>query len=700
MAGEIQGNYQVNLQIQPSGIKAPGKLQSSDINIGRLLNGINNVQLEPKKEIVSNEKYTYQGNEGRLVKYDDGSIMFEAKKQVDGKVVPYQYTFKDEKALGKNQPSSQVLDPASFNERKTINYEYHRNGKIKNTETRKGVANILVQQEQFDKNGKIENRKVYDKNGKLLNDVKYTHNKDNSVDAKVYDKDNKLQYTSHTQCKPDGKTAISSETRYPDGALRSEAKYYDNGKIQASTNYFEDGKVKDKTEYWDNGVIKEQEQYDETGKVTKKISAEIDGNFGESRQVGEGDCYLMATINSIRELDNGQQMLNNLVKIETNENGEKVYKVTLPGAQVVAEGLRTDNRVDPNKMHITGEYTFTESEMQEILKQAGKQYSLGDGDVILLEAAFEKYRNEVDQTLEDNPKFKEETKRKLGIGGAQTGHDKQNILAGGYSEDPTFMLTGRISELYSILKDNPPFGLSYEDLQAGNVTVLPNENNRGVIEKSAISEIDGNVKKSKQELNEMLDNVMNDGKDGHIDNVAVASFVMIKANGDNGGHALTLKSVTEDTVVMINPWHPDKEITMSREDFIKSVGHLNVADTSKLPLTVADVQANPNNPTPGGALASVTNNMQANNVQVQNHTTTNTGQAQQTQQANQNNQTSYGVQRGDSLWKIAKKHLGEGATATQIANYINEIMKANPSLKWNKNHTSVLIRTGDNIILP
>lgn len=688
MAGEIQSNYQLNLPTQLSKINSHGKLQVSNLNIGGALNGLTNVQLEQNK-IVSKEKYTYQGNEGVLIKYDNGSVIFQANKQINGNNVQYQYTFKDEKAFTKKQPSSEILNPNSLNKRTTINYEYHRNGKIKNKETRKGITNTLVQQENYKKDGKIENRKVYDNKGKLIKNMQFTHNKDNSVDTKVYDKDNKLQYTIHTQYKPDGKTAILTESHYPDGALRGEAKFDDNGNIQVSTDYFEDGKVKAKTEYWDNGVIKEQEQFDESGKVTKKISAEIDGNFGESRQVGEGDCYLMATINSIRKLDNGQQMLNNLVKVETNENGEKIYKVTLPGAQVAAEGLRTDNRVDPNKMHITGEYSFTEAEMQEILKQAGRKYSLGDGDVILLEAAFEKYRNEVADTLKDNPQLKSQ----IGIAGVQTGSNLDNILAGGRAEDATFILTGRTSKMY--MDNNVPNGLDYTAMTTtGELQLVPRkQNNNSLLSKAAVSEIDGKITNNKTELNTMLDEIMNDGKDGKIDNIATAGFKVIHEDGTEGGHRLTIKSVTKDTVTLINPWHPDKDVTMSRQDFMQCCNSINIADTSKLPLTVADVQANPDHPISGGALASMVNNMQntAGGSAVQNNTVANT---------EQNQQTNHEVKRGDNLWKIAKQKLGAKATATQIANYIDEVMNANPKLKWNSSHTSVMIRPGDNIILP
>ncbi|MDE6137995.1 MAG: hypothetical protein K2F57_00830, partial [Candidatus Gastranaerophilales bacterium] len=328
MAGEIQNNFQLNLPTKVSNLK-PSQLTNQLINIGNEL-GASKPETQSKVKIVSKEKYNYNGSEGVLLKLDDGSLVFQTQQQINGKNVSHQYKFKNEKALNKKQPSSEVFNSGNLARRTVINYEYYRNGKVKNKETRIG-QNKLSRQEHFDKNGKLQNRIVYDKDGKLLKNIKYTHNKDNSVDINVYDKDNKLEETVHSQYKPDGKTLISSESRYPDGNLKAESKYDANGKIQAKTEYYENQAVKSKAEYWDNGVIKEQEQYDENGKVTKKISAEIDGNFGESRQVGEGDCYLMATINSIRELDNGQEMLQKLVKVETNENGEKVYTVTLPG---------------------------------------------------------------------------------------------------------------------------------------------------------------------------------------------------------------------------------------------------------------------------------------------------------------------------------------------------------------------------------
>lgn len=691
MADGVRGNSQLknistNLQ-HFTNVGGSKKIDIKKLDIGKLLATHNNSTAQ-NDNIVSSERCTYDNAQGVLIRYKDGTMMFQTQKEVNGKKVICQYKFDNEKKMEKNRPSSQVINPGQKNQ-VTYNYEYYHNGKVKNTEIR-NAQNVLIREEEFNRKGLIKSRTLYDKNGELSQNIKFEHDTKNHTSvAKAYDKDNKLISTAYNQYQADGKTLVSQKINDANGNLQKISNYDEKGKPTDETVYYANSNIKATTEYWDNGVIKERRTYDENGKVVNKISAEIDGNFENSRQVSEGDCYLMATINSIRELDNGQQMLKDLVKVETNENGEKIYTVTFPGAQVAAEGLRTDDRVDPDKMYITGTYTFTETEMQDILKLAGKNYSLGDGDVILLEAAFERYRTEVAQTLDANLELKTER----GFAGTQTGRNRENILAGGFSEDPIFIMTGKQSSVYSTYSDNPPYGLSYEDLQKGEAVVMStNQCSLRALSKSAVSEIDGELTKDQEDLNRMLDSVMKDGEDGQIDNIAVASFVMVRPDGKKGGHALTLKSVTADTVILINPWHPDKEITMSREDFLKSASHVTIADTTKPSVTVEDVQQNPNSANP-----------HLNKPQNQEGQSQLQQVAQQIQNLiNKNNQGQniHSVRRGDNLWKIARRHLGEGATATQIANYISKIMEANQSLKWDKTHTKVMIYVGDNITLP
>ncbi|MCM1338498.1 MAG: LysM peptidoglycan-binding domain-containing protein [Muribaculaceae bacterium] len=62
--------------------------------------------------------------------------------------------------------------------------------------------------------------------------------------------------------------------------------------------------------------------------------------------------------------------------------------------------------------------------------------------------------------------------------------------------------------------------------------------------------------------------------------------------------------------------------------------------------------------------------------------------------------TQYEVKSGDNLWNIAKQQLGDGASAADIAKYVDKIMEANPSLSWDSSHTKVMIHPGDKLNLP
>lgn len=662
---------------QSDSTRLDGEIVEKKIDVSEALHNLGKTNsAATKPAVVSKEKFTYDGIQGILVKYDDGSAVFVTKKQVNGKEQDYQLRFKNDKDIENKHPSSEIYNAGKENQ-VISNFEYYNNGNLKNKKVF-NAQNKLIREDKHDRDGLIENRRVNDKNGELLQVVKFKNRdkKNHTVQAEVYDKSDKLVSVAYNNYQEDNTTLVSQEIKYPNGVTKSKGECYDNGLFKTKTEYYPSGKLKKETLYWDNGVIKEQKTYDEDGNVIDKISPEIDGNFEFSTQVGEGDCYLMATINSIRELDGGQEMLKNLVKIETNEKGEKVYTVTFPGAKIAADGLNTDERIDPNKMHITGTYTFTEQEIEGILRQAGIRYSIGDGDVILLEAAFEKYRNEVQQTLKENG-----LTNVSNIAGLQTGLNPNNILYGGTAQDATFILTGRPSSLYST---KPQYALQSEDAHNGIMTVIPMPKDN-TLEKTAVSEVDGEISNTQKELDKLLDQIMNDSKDGHTDLIAVASFKLVDKKGKVSGHGLTIKSVTADTVTLVNPWFPKKEITMTRADFMRSVASVTVSDTTKPPVTV-----NNNGGASGGNDQNPTN--PPNNTPVNNGGNDNPNGTPQ--------KNVHSVKRGENLWKIAKKHLGSGATATQIANYVNKIMQANPSLKWDNRHYNVIIHAGDKIVLP
>ena len=301
----------------------------------------------------------------------------------------------------------------------------------------------------------------------------------------------------------------------------------------------------------------------------------LDNNYGNSFQEGQGDCYLLATINAIRNVSGGQEHLQSL-RTEKTVDGKKVYTYNLPGAKLAAESLKTDNL--QGGIFITGEYSFTEDEVQNILSEEGTRYSKGDPDVILLEAAFEKYREEVNQTLEANNLSVDDY---WTIAGMVTGTEKDNPLSGGYAHDAIYILTGKKSELYSTTDyDKRPI-LSSTALLDNKALPLSTATPYTY---QSIDEIEGNIRITNRALNKMLDKLQKDFEtDNKSDRIATASFKIGDTPNDSGGHAFTIKRVTENEVILINPWYPDRDLKMSREMFVEYCTRMTIAsdDTPK-----------------------------------------------------------------------------------------------------------------------
>lgn len=303
-------------------------------------------------------------------------------------------------------------------------------------------------------------------------------------------------------------------------------------------------------------------------KKPEKDKLGLDNYYGNSFQKSQGDCYLLATINSIRNVSGGQEYLQGL-RTEKTVNGEKIYTFKLPGAELAAKSLKDDNL---SNVFITGEYSFTEDEVRDILAKEGQRYSKGDPDVILLEAAFEKYREEVQQTLEANNLSTEEYWQ---IAGMVTGRKDHNILSGGWEHDAIFILTGKKSEYYSSSDyDEIPI-LSSKALQDNMALPLLTGNQ---YKGQSIDEIDGNIRRTNYALNKMLNKIQKDFEDDNkADLVATASFKVGSSLEDSGGHAFTVKKVTDNEVILINPWYPDRELKMSREMFSECCTSMTIA---------------------------------------------------------------------------------------------------------------------------
>lgn len=520
-----------------------------------------NTQKESKetKDTVKIEDYTYKTRDGHTVEGQlhykkDGSIVF--KSSYNG---VYEVTFSSQENFDKKLPKMErtANGPISILKK----YEYNNNNTLSNVKVTQIIPGEkkekVLKEEKRDDKGRLVNIKQFDNDGKCKLEVVYTDKDENHRTAVTYDKNHKVTETTEEEYKDGKLTHIKSydanhnmirETKYEAGKL-STRNIYKNGKLNQSFEYFS------KT-----GGIKSRTLYDENGKVIQhnEIEATPDGNFGVAAQIGQGDCYLLASINSLRGTDEGHALLKSLIKTTKDASGNKTYTVTLPGAKIAAKSLKDDPNIENGKMYITGTYTFTQEQLNELIEYSGTHYTLGDADVLLLEAAFEQYRKEASKTVKANNLQTNPTQ-----GGLTNVSNVVNILDGGLSFDSTFMLTGKPSASY-LPKTQPEAGFDLENLKNGKISI--SRKNQEMV-KAAPREIDGEEVRTKGELDNMLDEIMKKQASGNDTIVATAGFYMMKDGKKIGGHAFTIKKVTADSVTLLNPWNPEKELVISRKEF-------------------------------------------------------------------------------------------------------------------------------------
>lgn len=479
----------------------------------------------------------------------------------------------------------------------TTSYTYDKSGKLQKTQT--SIINssgIRTQEDLYGSDGKVQHRKeelTTFKGGKKLKskaetDFNYMNGKLSSTVKKGTDIEGH-PYEVINNYEEDGNTLKNrSYSYYKRGALHKD--YYEGENLTNRTQgglpstrivYEEDGKtVKEtiKNEFDENGVLIGREKYDKNGNLIEKHDfSKVDGHFDTAYQIGKGDCYLLASINALSQTEEGQEILRQNITESVNENGEKVYTITFPGAEIARDSLINGTgevnmgKLPADKVHIQGSYTVTEAELEAAAKCAGKDYSAGDKDVLLYEIAYEKYRKDVAQTIKDNNINPRKTQYIAGLGIANV--SSEDKLSGGNAAEATFILTGRQSDTYI-----PPHP------QKAPTCYIDADMNMHVTDESGNLDSDFNEKamavmvnnKPNNDVDGMLADLREDSRDGKIDNYAATAGFTVSSQEVNGqvisggGHALTIVKVTDDEVVLSNPWDPDTNITMTIDEFKKA----------------------------------------------------------------------------------------------------------------------------------
>ena len=558
---------------------------------------------------TSNVKYTYEN--GKKISMEQESVDQKGEKTVKQE----QYTYNEQgqliKTVGKNiKPNQKTKLPdgkeAVVSEDYTIECEYHPNGKIAKKIKTTGKPDLVgsVSTSEYNEQGQIVRQETKKKQLRVFKD------KDGNTSIKSEQATSSVDYKYHSNGQKsetvvksvdtaghpseviskyaeDGKTLVSMEKSYYKCGAKVEEKYDGvninnrKGLPSEKIEYEQDGTtIKQKTiNHFDaDGILVGRDVFDKDGNKLKTYDfSQVDGKFEVSNQGSRGDCYLLTAINSLAISEDGQKLLQKNVEVKTNDKGQKEYTIKLPGASKVLESLKKKG-VPEDKISVQDSFTVTEDELKEAAKKAGIKYCAGDKDVLLLEVAYEKYRNSVAETLKANG----DNKDIKGIFGMRLDMNSDyakrgDYLSGGLAFEALYVLTGNAPAAYINPKaKTKSFPVCYVDdnLQLhltdpdGNIVENVDDDNSG----PANAKIESLLKQLEKDCE----------KDGKIDNFAATVGFKIsqqEVNGQvisGGGHAFSITKVDKDYVYMSNPWSPDTEIKMSRADFAKAATKMSI----------------------------------------------------------------------------------------------------------------------------
>ena len=258
------------------------------------------------------------------------------------------------------------------------------------------------------------------------------------------------------------------------------------------------------------------------------VNGEIDEYI---EQGGTGDCWLLTGVLALNSTEVGK----NIIKSSITANADGSVTVNFKGV-----GVSYTISLDEIKKHDT----------DDIKNDA---YSNGDNDMLVLELAVEKLKNDI-----ASGKVKLDV-----IENSYEGYNGENgEIEGGFAQQLLYFLTGEESITATAKYIRAP--------------QTPNDPAQTFIPESYINKI----------FNEALENGNTAITFGLYDGTHSAKLTNgkdYKLPLGRGGHALAITNLTKDTVTFVNPWDSTKEYTMSWSEFAKlGIGMIATTDLSSL----------------------------------------------------------------------------------------------------------------------
>jgi len=578
------------------------KKEATNEDLYRLLRSINN-----EDDDISNIEYNDNGNtvinykNNKSVVYkntDNGVVRLEESYEQDGITTNKIY---DESGLNLNKTvkidsKRNIMQTTEYQNNKQIIRHY-----IGNSESQENLKAVVVEENINGKNVKthygpldtefkqptfiIENenlpiQKITD--FKRFSDGSYTKTT-RDISNQIIEKE---RYTKDERGFAEYKRYEGVNAKNYNG-FPSEMITYDNSEPPKIINRVVNN-IDPKTGRWISQV-----RYDSDGKEIKNVDFSIDGNITESTQGALGDCYLITAINSLASTKHGRQILHDNITITQDENGQNFYKLKFPGAEAARAGLLKKFPNDVNKISIKGEYTITQKEFDEATQNIVA--SQGDGDVLLYELSYAKYRRDVNKTIKDLNLNPNDIRFKAGLQhGDSNSTEDIEAIEGGWTTEARFILTGKKSieywnllaydreKRYGIYIDEknhkiiPMKNVAYDsdcptEIHQPKISAqkqIAHQKYRKANISNLIETVDSDCSQSR--LNQIVSTLIADAKDGKLDEHSVnATFnVSYSRNDTYGGHAIQVIDINPREVKLIDPNDPTHEpYTMSIEDF-------------------------------------------------------------------------------------------------------------------------------------
>lgn len=259
------------------------------------------------------------------------------------------------------------------------------------------------------------------------------------------------------------------------------------------------------------------------------------------KQGSIGDCYLLSALNALSSIEQGRKILRDNIKI----NVDGSYTVDLQGAKQASKIVESEGK----KSYISGRYKITTAELLEA--KNSKKYSKGDDDVLLYELAYERYRKEVMMTNKINGVKASIDNWELGE--YQGRATNESPLTGGLSAEAIYIITGK---------------------KAKACYNIPNKKNP-VDEKTKNSFFEEYI--DKKSVKTYLERI----KRNPTRYAVIVGLPLEQPDGKSIYHALHLKSITADNVILINPWNSKEEVVIPRDEFMKEKFLFEIWDTKE-----------------------------------------------------------------------------------------------------------------------